>query len=163
MPDIYEGQPVVVEQSLANNARFDGSAPPAAPAADVNGVRIYPAIPNGTTAGGRFAWGEDFEDPGPPATKREFEFGNPIHYHVVERMLIQMNNLGANSYTVEIVNVAGGRTLWLTGGAGTLLISGTNTRLYLAPDEHLEIKTTGVSSGVCFVRVWARRMAVYGK
>ncbi len=162
MVTVYEGAPVVVEQSLQNNARFDGTQPSAAPTSDVNGIRIYPAVLNGVTEGGRFKWGPKFEA-GTPPIEREHEFGEPESYNVVERILIQMNNLGANSYTVEIVNAAGGRALWLTGGAGTLVISGTNTRLYLAPDEWLEVRTTGVSSGVCFVRVWARRIGVYGK
>jgi len=156
----YEGPPVIVEQSIAAGGQFTGALPTAPPASpDVEGVRIYPEEPG--AGGGRFAWGPPFSA-GTPAVQREYEFGQPKSYNVIEKIVLEMSQLGAATYTVEIVTAAGKRALWLTGGASTLVISGTNTRLYLGPDEHIELKTSGASTGKCWARVQARRLGVYG-
>ena len=155
---LYEGPPVVVEQSLAVGGQFNGTIPSAAPPADVDGVRIYPAenAPNG----GRFKWGPTIDVGG---VARELEFGEPASYNVVERVIADFVGLpGGATWTIEIVNVAGRRVTWLSGAPGDAVYSGDDTELILAPDEWLELSTSAVATGACFIRVWARRHGVYG-
>lgn len=152
--------PVVIEQSLAVGGQFTGIAPSAAPSSQVQGVWIYP--PEAGAAGGRFKAGPPYDDGGSPAQQRDMELGQPEQYIIIERVVVQMNALGGGStWSLEIVNKAGKRALWINGGSSTTIYSGNDTLLMLAPDEWLELKTSAATLGAVWCRVWARRAGVY--
>jgi hypothetical protein len=156
MPGHPNQPPVVIEQSLVVGGRFMGTAPSAAPAMD-QGVWIYP--PESTPVGGRFRGGPPYDLAG---VSRDMELGNPKQYVVIERVIVQMNALGGGAtWSLEVVNEAGKRALWINGGASTTIYSGNDTLLMLAPDEWLELKTSAASGGAVWCRVWARRAGVY--
>lgn len=150
--------PVVIEQSLAAGGQFNGTAPSQPPSSQVQGVWIYP--PEAAAAGGRFRAGSPYEG-GTPPVPRDMELGQPEQYIIIERAIVQMNALGGGAtWTLEIVNKAGKRALWITGGPSTTIYSGNDTLLMLAPDEWLELKTSAAAGGAVWCRIWARRAGV---
>ena len=152
--------PVVIEQSLVAGGRWNGTKPSQDVSSTDQGVWIYPAE-NGLN-GGRFEGGPPYDDGGTPAQERDMELGEPKQYLVIERAMIDATGLpGGSTWTVEIVSAAGKRWLWITGGVTTTIYSGTSTFLYLAPDEHLELKCSAVATGPCAARIQARRLGAY--
>jgi hypothetical protein len=151
--------PIVIEQSLVLGGRFNGSAPSAPPTSQDQGVWIYPS--EAGLNGGRFRGGPPYEA-GTPPVKRDMELGEPAQFVVIERAIVNMNLLGGGAtWSIEIVNAAGRRALWINGGSSTTIYSGNDTLLMLAPDEWLELTTSGVAGGVVWCRIWTRRAGVY--